>query len=143
MGIMKMKMCKFVSMIVVLVMTFVCAIPAFAAAPSGQVGYAVNRNGETYGNNLKALEIGYEADLIFAEGEDGVQGYVRARDLDDSVESPNEAVNPTADEWQLVFALQLVSNTVVFIPNILVHLEILQYNIFAHMSQFPDCHLLL
>ena len=44
---------------------------------------------------------------------------------------------------QIVFALQFIPKTVVFIINVLVHLEILQYNIFAHMSQFPDCHLFL
>lgn len=44
---------------------------------------------------------------------------------------------------QMVIALQFVSNTVVFIINVIVHFEILQYNIFAHMSQFLDYHLRL
>jgi len=88
---MKTKTRKIVSMFVAFVMILVCAVPAFAATPDEKTGYAVNGNGETYGNYLEALEIGYEADLILAEGEDGVLGYVRAEDLADTVDSPEEA----------------------------------------------------
>ena len=37
----------------------------------------------------------------------------------------------------------LHETTLAVVVNVLVHLEILHYNIFAHMSQFPDCHILL
>lgn len=96
---MKMKARKFVSMSLSLVMIFVCAVPVFATATDGQAGYAVNGNGETYGNYLEALEIGYEADLILAEGENGVLGYVRASDLDDTVESPDEVQSSNGDRY--------------------------------------------
>ena len=46
-----------------------------------------------------------------------------------------------------IVALQLVPQPVVFVINGLFHCEILLYNssvdIFAHMSQAPDCHTLL
>lgn len=97
---MKMKVRKFVSMSLIFVMILVCAVPAFATAIDGKVGYAVNDNGETYGNYLEALEIGYEADLILAEGENGVLGYVHASDLDDTVGSPEEVY--TANEGRYI-----------------------------------------
>lgn len=58
------------------------ALPAMAITPDTTTEYAVNSNGETYGNHIQAMELGYEADLILAEGESGVLGYVRASNLD-------------------------------------------------------------
>ena len=40
-------------------------------------------------------------------------------------------------------ALQLIPKTVFLVINVLFHYVILQNNIFAHTSQFPDCHTLL
>lgn len=44
--------------------------------------------------------------------------------------------------WKIVIANQLIPQTVFLVKNVLVHIEILSYNIFAHTSQFPDCHTL-
>ena len=44
---------------------------------------------------------------------------------------------------QIVVANQFIPQTVVLVKNALVHIEILRYNIFAHTSQFSDCHTLL
>lgn len=96
---MKKKTRKFVSMCVAVVMILVCAVPAFAATPAEDVGYSVNSNGETYGNYLEALEIGYEADLILAEGENGILGYVKVADLDDVVAAPEFVTEQTGDVY--------------------------------------------
>ena len=66
---------------------------AFAADTGLLQSFAKNARGETYGNNLQAQVLGYEADLIAARGEDGVEGYVRWSDLydDGGVSSPKEA----------------------------------------------------
>lgn len=101
---MKLQTRKLVSVIVAFVMILVCAVPAFAAAPSNSAGYAVNSNGETYGNYLEALEIGYEADLIYAEGIDGTLGYVRLSDLDDGVESPSDVTLQATDKIVPLYA---------------------------------------
>lgn len=51
-----------------------------------------NASGETYGNNLQAKQLGYEAELVLAVGEDGTTGYVRTSDLNGEVpSSPEEA----------------------------------------------------
>ena len=39
--------------------------------------------------------------------------------------------------------LELIPQTIALVKNILVHIGILQYNIFVHMSQFSDCYTLL
>ena len=55
--------------------------------------YPVNQNGETYGNNLMAQDLGYEPDLIAAIGTEGQDGYVREEDFPGSdVTTPEEAV---------------------------------------------------
>ena len=84
-----------VTMCMMLTITLIlcCAMPAFAHTN----GYSVNENGETYGNNLQAMELGYLSDLLLAEGENGEVGYIRASDLDDAVTKPEEAVNTSAD----------------------------------------------
>ena len=94
---MKLQTRKFVSMLVAFVIILVCAVPALATESSDATGYAVNQNGETYGNYLEALEIGYEADLILAEGIDGTLGYVKTIDLDDNVETPSDVVLQTGN----------------------------------------------
>ena len=43
----------------------------------------------------------------------------------------------------IVVANQFIPKAVAFVKNVLVHIEILRYNIFAHTSQFPDCHAVL
>lgn len=55
--------------------------------------YPVNQNGETYGNDLMARDLGYEPDLIAATGTEGQDGYVREADVPGSdVTTPEEAV---------------------------------------------------
>lgn len=103
-GFIKLQNRKFVSMIVAFLMILACVAPAFAADTNDSTGYAVNSNGETYGNYLEALEIGYEAELIYAEGIDGTLGYVRASDLDDGVESPSDVTVRTANETIPLYA---------------------------------------
>lgn len=73
-------------------MLLFCAIPASGAEPLKPEAYAVNENGETYGNDFQAQALGYPADLILATGEDGVVGYVRLSDLDDHISNPEEAL---------------------------------------------------
>lgn len=82
-------------MMLTITLVLCCAMPAFAHTN----GYSVNENGETYGNNLQAMELGYLSDLLLAEGENGVMGYIRASDLDDAVMRPEEAVNSSADSY--------------------------------------------
>ncbi|MGE6575952.1 hypothetical protein [Paenibacillus xylanexedens] len=54
--------------------------------------YKINQNGETYGaGNLAAL-IGYEPDLIAAKNDEGIEGYVRAKELFPDYSSPEEAL---------------------------------------------------
>lgn len=54
--------------------------------------YQVNKNGETYGaGNLAAL-IGYEPDLIAAKNDEGIEGYVRSKELFPDYSSPEEAL---------------------------------------------------
>lgn len=94
---MKTKTRKFVSMFVAFMMILVCAVPAFAATPGEEVVYAVNSNGETYGNYLQEMEIGYRADLVYAVGVNGITGYVKVSDLNDGVETPSDVINQGND----------------------------------------------
>lgn len=67
--------------------------PGSPAAPQ----FARNANGLTFGSAAKAVSPETEPDLIQAQGEGGVEGYVFKRDLDyqPKFTSPAEAV-----EWQ-------------------------------------------
>ena len=52
-----------------------------------------NENGEVYGSEIFLEAIGVKADLISAIGENGVEGYVKATDLDGpAAKNPTEAV---------------------------------------------------
>ncbi len=56
-----------------------------------QTEYPTNEQGETYGDG--AFPAGKKGpDLIRAEGEDGVVGYVKSTDLEPSMSSPEEAI---------------------------------------------------
>lgn len=66
-----------------------------------KTSYEINGNGESYGSGLSEYTIGYEPDLIQAESSDGISGYVRSSDLNDST--------LTFDEVQS-------GNSVLFIP---------------------------
>lgn len=58
---------------------------------SNNEGYQINKNGETYGPNKPGLD--YEPDLMAAIGVNGVEGYVRAKDLDSpDFKTPEEAI---------------------------------------------------
>lgn len=54
--------------------------------------YPVTASGKTYGSELLASVVGHKPDLILAEGEDGVVGYVRASDFEPDVNNPEEAM---------------------------------------------------
>lgn len=57
------------------------------------VAYPVNQNGETYGNDLMAQNLGYEPDLMAAIGTEGQEGYVREEDFPGAdVTTPEKAV---------------------------------------------------
>ncbi len=60
-----------------------------------QTVYAKNSNGETYGSAISEYTIGVEPDLINAVGTNGVEGYVRADDLNPNVSSIAEAIKLT------------------------------------------------
>jgi hypothetical protein len=54
--------------------------------------YPVNKQGQTYGHGPYPSGAPQEPDLVKAEGENGVTGYVKASDLASSVSSPEEAL---------------------------------------------------
>lgn len=57
------------------------------------VQVTINENGDVYGSEIFLEAIGVEADLIYAIGENGVEGYVKATDLEGPViKTPAEAV---------------------------------------------------
>lgn len=83
---------RIVSLAVSIILLLSCMLMASASTESASVHYKVNANGETYGNSLQADILGYDADLVFATGENGVVGYVRAEDLEEPEPSnPEEA----------------------------------------------------
>lgn len=66
---------------------------AFADAIDRDTPFGVNENGETYGNYFQSMEAGIDPDLIYAQGENGILGYVRASDLEEPLpESPEAAL---------------------------------------------------
>jgi hypothetical protein len=83
----------------------VVAIVAIAIASSVLITYAAdelspystNEKGQTYGNGNQISEVGYDPDLILAEGPDGTLGYVYASDLEGDFvpQTPDEAIS-----WQ-------------------------------------------
>lgn len=74
-------------------MLFACSVTfASAEGNANLYRYQKNDSGETYGNNLQAKQLGYEAELILAVGEGGTTGYVRTSDLNgEEPSSPEEA----------------------------------------------------
>lgn len=54
--------------------------------------YPVNEQGQTYSNGPFPAGPEQEPELIKAEGENGVIGYVKSSDLDPQVSSPEEAI---------------------------------------------------
>lgn len=53
-----------------------------------------NAKGEVYGSEIFLNQMGIEPDLILAEGNDGIIGYVRAEDLEtDNVQTLDEAID--------------------------------------------------
>lgn len=52
-----------------------------------------NAKGEVYGSEIFLNQMGIEPELILAEGNDGIIGYVRAEDLEtDNVQTLDEAI---------------------------------------------------
>ena len=60
----KKHICSIISILLVLMLTTLCAISACAMDTAQGQQYSTNSNGETYGDNLQARQLGYEADLI-------------------------------------------------------------------------------
>lgn len=52
--------------------------------------YPVNKNGETYGGDIYTNSPDIKPDLMAAYGDNGVFGYVKAKDFDDNVMNPEE-----------------------------------------------------
>lgn len=77
---------------VILTLSMISINFIFVSASSSKPTYNVNENGETYGNDIQAMTIGYEPDLIYAQGIDGTLGYVKASDLSGNEKSPAEAL---------------------------------------------------
>lgn len=92
-----MKKFKNIIAIVITIVIFANSFSMFSASAAIQdKRYLTNRNGETYGNLLTAISIGYEPDLIEAIGINGVEGYVKSADLNLPMpSSPSEAVQAT------------------------------------------------
>lgn len=84
---------KMISCVLTVAILLSMSMMAFAAELESAVEYETNENGETFGNKNQADIIGYEADLILAEGESGVVGYIRATDLNGTADSPISAAN--------------------------------------------------
>lgn len=104
-----MKAKRLLSLILVCIIVFSFTLYAFAANEDLRAGYKTNANGETFGNDIQAMALGYEADLILATGENGVLGYIRTSDLDNKVSDPDEAVSK--QNYRIVHSL-----TVRYIP---------------------------
>ena len=65
--------------------TYTCnSTPYISVSNSRSTSVPVNCNGETYGSEVFLNQMGIEPDLIKALGENGVIGYVKADDLDNS-----------------------------------------------------------
>ena len=91
-NIMKLKAKKIFTVFIAIIMLFSCTSYSFAATTE-TIGYETNASGETYGKLSQANVLGYQPDLIFAAGENGIVGYVRAAELDaDEVKTPEEAI---------------------------------------------------
>ncbi|CCC86299.1 hypothetical protein PPM_p0149 (plasmid) [Paenibacillus polymyxa M1] len=54
--------------------------------------YSINKEGQTYGHGPYPSGSKHGPDLIKAEGENGVIGYVKSSDMETSVSSPEEAL---------------------------------------------------
>lgn len=87
-----MKKFKF-SKIISVTLCMIISLSSYAMAyENKEIGFNVNKNGETYGTGLQADILGYEPDLMLATGENDVLGYVRVTDLDEPTpSSPEEA----------------------------------------------------
>lgn len=92
-----MKKFKSIIAIAITIVIFANGFSIFSASAGIQdKKYSINRNGETYGNLLTAIYVGYESDLIEAIGINGVEGYVKSTDLNLPLpSSPSEAVKAT------------------------------------------------
>ena len=92
-----MKKIKKIVAIIITIVIFTNSFSMFSASATNQdKRYQINRNGETYGNLLTAISIGYEPDLIEAVGVNGIEGYVKSIDLNLPIPSnPSEAVQTT------------------------------------------------
>jgi len=82
---------------IAVILIFGVSTSLFVAYADKPASYDMNDKGLTYGNGNQISVIGYEPDLILAEGRNGTLGYVYASDLNGEFEprTPEEAI-----EWQ-------------------------------------------
>lgn len=78
--------------------TYTCNASSNIRVPVTARSIQVNAYGEVYGSEIFLEQLGVEADLIQARGNNGNVGYVKNSDLNfgDDVETPNDAVAVTA-----------------------------------------------
>lgn len=67
-------------------------------------GFPKNKNGETYGPDIK--EFMYEPDLLLAINDDGVVGYIRQSDMDDGVKTPDQAIEKEVKSYEINMYLE-------------------------------------
>lgn len=70
-------------------------------------GYPKNENGESYGPDIYANTYPeYEPDLILAQNEDGVIGYIKKTDIKGGAETLEEALNWKPQEYTVPMYLE-------------------------------------
>ncbi|MGK5654658.1 hypothetical protein [Brevibacillus formosus] len=84
---------KRISIAGLLVLIFVIGIPNVINTVNDEArNFSVNEQGQTYGRVPYTAESTLEPDLMEAEGENGVVGYIKTSDLSPGVSSPEEAI---------------------------------------------------
>lgn len=63
-------------------------------------GISINEAGKTFGSSLSSITTGNDPDLILAENQDGLVGYVKSEDLNKEFRTPQEAVDWTLDHTE-------------------------------------------
>lgn len=67
-------------------------------------GFPKNKNGETYGSDIKEFTCG--PDLILAMNDEGVMGDIRQSDMDDGINTPEEASKKEAKSYEINMYLE-------------------------------------
>lgn len=90
-------------------------------------GYPTNRNGETYGPQIKdTLD---SPDLILAENSDGLRGYVKRAEIDYTPRSPEEAERINLSSKKMTYNMYLqdgktvIGKFIVDNPSLIIKME--------------------